>query len=67
MSTYERGEERLSETPDVRGTMCARDGCGTSIVWPHTLAGVGAFCSEACRSGRERRPVDPWLVEEGTR
>lgn len=63
MSTYERGEERLPETLDLRGTACHR--CGQTMRFVYTLADVGAFCSEACRIAATR--PDRWLVEQETR
>ena len=41
---------------DLRGHMCDRVGCGKSMRFVHTLAGVGAFCSQACRSGAQPEP-----------
>lgn len=48
MNRNSRGYQQ--DHPDLRGTLCQRDGCGQTIIFVHTLAGFGAFCSEQCRN-----------------
>lgn len=40
---------KVEDGHDLRGLMCQREGCGQTMHFVCTLAGIGAFCSDRCR------------------